>query len=427
MDAALLNIITVFALSLLLSSYEAKPVKSFSVDLIHRDSPLSPFYNASLNRTEHLRNAAMRSISRIKTINYSTANGNKAETVIIPDQGAYLMKIFVGTPPKESLVVADTGSDLTWVQCQPCDKCYPQKDPIFNPSKSSSYKAVSCYSDECSLMPISSCGARNKCRYEKTYMDKTATIGDLADEVIRFGRYSESFPILFGCGHDNLGIFTTNPSGIAGLAQGSLSLISQLGGIIGHKFSYCLVPFHNTYSNSKLTFGNNLNISGPGLVSTPLLTFSSSLYYLTLEAVSIGKDKVEPVHKKGNMIVDSGTTLTMLESSFYNQVENSVIEAFGDDREPIQNPPAPFKLCYAEGSTDEDFPNITFYFAGSDKGLKFNTFNVVGRYFHNLLCFLMVPTKGISILGNLAQVHFKVEYDLLEEEISFLPADCTKK
>ncbi|AES68109.1 eukaryotic aspartyl protease family protein, putative [Medicago truncatula] len=32
----------------------------------------------------------------------------------------------------------DTGSDLVWLQCKPCNICYKQTSPIFNPSKSSS-------------------------------------------------------------------------------------------------------------------------------------------------------------------------------------------------------------------------------------------------------------------------------------------------
>ncbi|KAL7197479.1 hypothetical protein ACSBR2_020091 [Camellia fascicularis] len=47
-------------------------------------------------------------------------------------------------PPKKTLpLVFDTGSDLTWIQCQPyLSSCYQQEDPIFNPNESTTYKNI---------------------------------------------------------------------------------------------------------------------------------------------------------------------------------------------------------------------------------------------------------------------------------------------
>ncbi|PKI37132.1 hypothetical protein CRG98_042467 [Punica granatum] len=44
-------------------------------------------------------------------------------------------------------------SDLTWTQCRPCAKyCYQQKEPIFNPTASTSYGNISCTSSACSQL-----------------------------------------------------------------------------------------------------------------------------------------------------------------------------------------------------------------------------------------------------------------------------------
>ena len=62
-------------------------------------------------------------------------------------QYAYGMTLYLGTPPQKFVVLVDTGSDLVWVQCQPCTSphmCYNETDPFFNPSASSSYSAVPC-------------------------------------------------------------------------------------------------------------------------------------------------------------------------------------------------------------------------------------------------------------------------------------------
>lgn len=47
--------------------------------------------------------------------------------------GEYFVRIGVGSPPKNQYVVIDSGSDIIWVQCQPCTQCYHQSDPVFNP------------------------------------------------------------------------------------------------------------------------------------------------------------------------------------------------------------------------------------------------------------------------------------------------------
>ncbi|KAG2300832.1 hypothetical protein Bca52824_037304 [Brassica carinata] len=56
--------------------------------------------------------------------------------------GDYIVTVGIGTPKHDLSLIFDTGSDLTWTQCEPCGRnktCYPQKEPIFNSSLSSSY------------------------------------------------------------------------------------------------------------------------------------------------------------------------------------------------------------------------------------------------------------------------------------------------
>ena len=423
MKEAVILVIVLCPLSLL-SSAEAKPVNGFSIDLIHRDSPLSPLYNSSMTQTEVIINAALRSISRISLFHF-TEEGNKAETILIPNRGDYLMKIFIGTPPVESLAVADTGSDLIWVQCKPCEQCYPQNAPIFDPKNSSTFEAIPCDSQSCRLLNRYSCGSSGECRYYYSYGDKSFTVGELASDTISFGSNGgqsiDSPKTILGCGHDNEGKFRSTGTGLVGLGGGHLSLVSQIGDEIGHKFSYCLLPF-SANSTSKLKFGSESTVSGNGVVSTPLVAKSpSTYYYLTLEGVSIGEKKLQTEQSVGNIVIDSGTTLTMLESNFYDSFEAAVKEAIGNDHEPVQDPPEPLRLCYRDGSV-ENLPDVTFHFSGADIHLqKMNTFLVVD----NLMCLLMVPSERFSIFGNLAQVNFNVQYDLQRKMVSFSPADCT--
>jgi hypothetical protein len=72
---------------------------------------------------------------------------------IVPTGGAYVVTVGLGTPKKDFTLSFDTGSDLTWTQCEPClGGCFPQNQPKFDPTTSTSYKNVSCSSEFCKLI-----------------------------------------------------------------------------------------------------------------------------------------------------------------------------------------------------------------------------------------------------------------------------------
>ena len=138
--ATTFSIVILCSLSLIEASNDG-----FSVELMHRDSPKSPFYDPSETPQQRLANALRRSVNRVNhfrpTSSFST---NAVGSVIVPASGEYLMQYAVGTSLVKVLGVFDTGSDLTWLQCAPCTKCYQGKDPIFDPAKSSTYKTIPC-------------------------------------------------------------------------------------------------------------------------------------------------------------------------------------------------------------------------------------------------------------------------------------------
>lgn len=102
--------------------------------------------------------------------------------------------------------------------------------------------------------------------------------------------------------------------GIIGLGGGSISLVSQLGSLLGgRKFSYCLVPFHSDpIVESRMSFGNGSEVLGEDVVSTSLVyKVDKTPYFVTLEGISVG-DKFVAFSSsgkvsRGNMFVDSGT------------------------------------------------------------------------------------------------------------------------
>ncbi|XP_010091139.2 aspartyl protease family protein At5g10770, partial [Morus notabilis] len=67
--------------------------------------------------------------------------------------GNYIVTVGLGTPKKQLSLVLDTGSALSWTQCEPCVRyCYAQKEPIFKPLESTSYANVSCASELCNAL-----------------------------------------------------------------------------------------------------------------------------------------------------------------------------------------------------------------------------------------------------------------------------------
>ncbi|KAJ6675058.1 ASPARTIC PROTEINASE CDR1-RELATED [Salix viminalis] len=409
----------------------------FTVDLIHRDSPLSPFYNSEETDLQRINNAFRRSISRVHHFDPAAAasvSPKAAESDVTSNRGEYLMSLSVGTPPFKIMGIADTGSDLIWTQCKPCEGCYKQVDPLFDPKSSKTYRDFSCDARKCRLLEQSSCSG-NICQYQYSYGDQSYTMGNVASDTITLDSTASnpvSFPkTVIGCGHENGGTFSEKGSGIVGLGAGPLSLVSQMGSSVGGKFSYCLVPFSSRAGNSsKLNFGGSAVVSGPGVQSTPLLSSKtmSTFYVLTLEAMSVGNERIKfggssSGTGEGNIIIDSGTTLTIVPEDFFSDFSSAVGNQVHGQR--AEDPSGSLSVCYS-ATSDLKVPAITAHFTGADVKLKsINTFIQVSD---DVVCLAFAPTaSGISIYGNVAQTNFLVGYNIQGKSLSFKPADCTKK
>ncbi|KAI7991022.1 Aspartic proteinase CDR1 [Camellia lanceoleosa] len=412
----------------------------FTAELIHRDSPLSPLYNPSTNKLNRLVNSFRRSFSRashLKQTIKSSTDGIQSQ--IVYAGGEYIMKLSVGTPPVPFFGIVDTGSDLTWTQCKPCTQCFKQNLPYFDPKHSSTYKELSCRSQFCEFLGSadpSTCTSRDSiCQYSTHYGDNSFSIGHLAAETFTFESSTDGravpIPIMvFGCGHDDEGTFNETDTGIVGLGGGKLSFVSQLRHSIHGKFSYCLPPLDSSLSKTKLIFGDNAVVSGVGVVSTPITKKSTdTFYYLTLEGIKVGNKSLTyttpskaNLVDQGNIIIDSGTTLTLLPSELYEKLESELIEVITGNR--TSDPLGLFSLCYSNTIDITKLPTITFKFTGTDRELPLLiTFLQNGN---GPVCLAFVPTDELPIFGNLSQMNLLIGYDIVKSVISFKPTDCTK-
>ncbi|KAL0854546.1 hypothetical protein Bca101_059698 [Brassica carinata] len=358
-----------------LSNATAHTKLGFSADLIHRDSPKSPFYNPTETTAQRLRNAVHRSVNRVVHFNGKDASVHSPQTEITSDGGEYLMNISLGTPPFPIMAIADTGSDLLWTQCKPCDDCYTQDDPLFDPKASSTYKDISCSSRQCTALENqATCSTEdNTCSYTTSYGDKSYTKGNVAADTLTLGstdnRPMQLKNIIIGCGHNNAGTFSKKGSGIIGLGGGSVSLISQLGDSIDGKFSYCLVP-------------------------------------LSSENDTTSKINLEPMR---------------FSTSFYSELEDAVASSI--DAERITDPQNVLSLCYS-ATAKLNVPVITMHFDGAD--VKLDSSNAFVQLSEDLVCFAFRGDDQLAIYGNLSQMNFLVGYDTVSKTVSFKPADCAK-
>lgn len=165
------------------------PSDGFRVRLNHVD------HVKNLTRFERLQRGVMRGRNRLQRLNAmvlaaNAAVGDQVQAPVVAGNGEFLMKLAIGSPPRSFSAIMDTGSDLIWTQCKPCQQCFDQSTPIFDPEESSSFSKLSCSSELCGALPTSTCDG-DSCEYFYTYGDFSSTHGVLAAETFTFGDSSD--------------------------------------------------------------------------------------------------------------------------------------------------------------------------------------------------------------------------------------------
>ncbi|XP_042460071.1 aspartic proteinase CDR1-like [Zingiber officinale] len=436
-------IVILLVLSMAAAAMTTAAAATFSIELIHRDSPKSPFYNHSATSVDRARASIYRSALQARQIaarvqRKGGIEPSDAVSRLVPDTFEYLMELRVGTPPISVLAIADTGSDLIWANCVPCTKCYRQTAPLFDKRNSSSYRTEPCDSNLCKALSSSACGVGRSCEYHYAYQDGSKIDGVLATEDLTF--YStDGSPLVFsniafGCNYQSSGSFSSRTAGLAGLGGGAVSLVSQIVPSLDKiYFSYCLVPKSDTQASSKVIFGSAGVVAG-SKVTTPMMV-EGSFFVLRLEEIIVDGAGSVPVPPSapglttGNIIIASGTTINYLPadvlSSLVQEVSRVVSLPKAADSEGIM------PLCFAvTGEADrQKLPFITFKFAGeasvslSPTSIFMDEFSFAGA----AACLAVANSgSGPPLFGNMAQQNLHVGYDLAIQAVSFASADCTK-
>ncbi|XP_043714960.1 aspartic proteinase CDR1-like [Telopea speciosissima] len=396
----------------------------FAVDLIHRDSPLSPLYNPETTFWDKAEKLYETSIARYAYLT-SKRSSDQYRTDVIPSGFTYLAKLNIGAPPVDVFALVDTGSEVLWIQCDPCEHCQPQTVPIYDRTKSTTYKNLT-YSSGC-------CDSHNNvCSYQLKYVDGSYSNGFLATEFISFANSNNGIKttlrnVAFGCGVNNNLSAKGQVGGVLGLVADELSLVSQLRSITKPKFSYCLGNASDPSSKGNLIIGEDAHISG---FTTPFTFYS--LYQVYVEDIKVGSQSLNlppgALGPPGNVILDSGAVYTFLPP----KVHDKLADVISQELKRFNVRPIPPKIlgwiCY-RGRIGRDlngFPTMTISFKGHAK-LVLERWSIFIQEGNSTFCLAFAHTSGPNkpcVIGSNAQQFYNFGFDLVAKELSIIRSVC---
>ncbi|CAH8270713.1 unnamed protein product [Arabidopsis lyrata] len=423
-------------------SPRASTTKS-SLHVTHRHGTCSRLNNGKATSPDHveilrLDQARVNSIHSKLSKKLTTNHVSQSQSTDLPAKdgstlgsGNYIVTVGLGTPKNDLSLIFDTGSDLTWTQCQPCVRtCYDQKEPIFNPSKSTSYYNVSCSSAACGSLSSAtgnagSCSASN-CIYGIQYGDQSFSVGFLAKDKFTLTSSDVFDGVYFGCGENNQGLFT-GVAGLLGLGRDKLSFPSQTATAYNKIFSYCL-PSSASYTGH-LTFGSAGISRSVKFTPISTITDGTSFYGLNIVAITVGGQKLpipSTVFSTPGALIDSGTVITRLPPKAYAALRSSFKAKMS--KYPTTSGVSILDTCFdLSGFKTVTIPKVAFSFSGGavvelgSKGI-FYAFKI------SQVCLAFAGNSDDSnaaIFGNVQQQTLEVVYDGAGGRVGFAPNGCS--
>ncbi|XP_078431322.1 aspartic proteinase NANA, chloroplast-like [Wolffia australiana] len=361
-------------------------------------------------------------------------------------EGQYLVRLRVGTPPQTFVVVADTGSDLTWVKCR-LGRPDPRWRRPFDPDRSSSFVPVPCSSPLCTdSLPFSlaQCPSpTSPCQYDYGYADGSSAKGIFAEEVATVGSpgggKTRLDGLVVGCTSSSVGSSFRAVDGVLGLGYSNTSFAARATSAFRGKFSYCLVDHLSPRNASDyIVFGGS---SRPGrwrrYAELVLGGDLKPFYAIRVAGITVGgaavnvSDAVWDSAAGGGTILDTGTSLTLLAEPAYRAVADRLSAALGElERVDMK----PFEFCYKwEGVFDEKIvPKLVVRLRGRG-GSVVRLRPPVKSYLIDVadgvkcIGILSAPWPGISTIGNILQQNYLWEFDVANRLVSFKHSSCTHR
>jgi hypothetical protein len=360
----------------------------------------------------------------------SSAAADVPTTLGLPlDTLEYVVTVRLGTPAVTQTLEIDTGSGLSWVQCRPCParRCQPQKDPFFDPGKSSTYSPYTCGSSECAELRRArygaggGCSSHSLCRYIVKYGDGSNTTGTYGSDDLTLTSSSDVVrKFRFGCSHATQGT-VGRVDGLLALGGGAQSLVSQIG---GKAFSYCLPP--TPERTGFLSLGAPPLVSASRYVVTPMHRSRQdpTFYFVLLRAISVAGRRLDmpPSVFAAGSVVDSGTIITRLPPTAYRALRAAFRKEMRAHGYPPAGPNSILDTCYnLTGVGDVKLPRVALVFE-RDATVELHPSGVMEQD-----CLAFAPTAedgSPGIIGNVQQRTFEVLYDVGGGAVGFRRGVC---
>lgn len=353
--------------------------------------------------------------------------------------GYYSISVTIGNPPKVFEFDIDTGSDLTWVQCDaPCNGCTKPADHLYKPRK---HILVSCDHPSCGAVHFPEnprCETPDdQCDFEVDYADHGSVLGVVVTDSFSLRLMNGSLVsphLTFGCAYDlkNPGPYPPPPTaGVLGLGNGKASILSQLQSydltrnVVGH----CL----SGKGGGFLFLGDDLVPSG---IDWMPISADAKLY-LSSPAEFLFNGKPTGI-KDLKVVFDSGSSYTYFSFRVYEAVLDLVrrglngkpLDTVHDKALPIcWKGTKPFKSVH---DVKKYFSTLTLRFTKTRNiqlELQPEAYLIVTEHGNACLGILNGTEAGLddfNIIGDISMLDKMVVYDNEKQQIGWASANCDR-
>ncbi|CAN1788060.1 Aspartyl protease APCB1 [Linum perenne] len=369
---------------------------------------------------------------------------------ISPD-GFYYTYILLGSPPRPYFLDIDTGSDLSWIQCDaPCTSCAKGANDLYKPKTSNMVLPEDSYCQQVQKnMKAEKCNTCKQCDYEIEYADHSSSLGVLVNDKLHLSSENESSKskFTFGCAYDQQGFLLNtlaSTDGILGLSRAKVSFPSQLAsqGIIANVVGHCLTT--DVTGGGYMFLGDEL-LPQRGVRWVPMVDIPFTDFYQTeimkltygSSILSLGGES----DRQRRVVFDSGSSFTYLTKEAYSELVASLKEVVrGGLVQDTSDQTMP--LCWSAESPIRSIADVKQYFKtltlqfGSKWWIISRTFRVPpdgyliisekGNVCLGILDGSKLLDGSTMILGDISLRGQLVVYDNEKKRIGWMPSDCVK-
>ncbi|KAK9735201.1 hypothetical protein RND81_04G190400 [Saponaria officinalis] len=448
----LTHLTIIFVISLFFSS------NGLTLRMIPITSPHLQIIPETYNNVERFQFLANISMSRIyNRRNFSAPDGIKSPII----KGVHFfftqLAMSKGNTAYKPYLILDTGSSITWIQCDGCNPCFDVEGGNFAYAESTSFMRVSLQDDLC---PSDHVNIDGSCGISISYGNPphatvTGLLGreDFSFKNSRTNNVEVYQGLAFLCATSNQGFefgHENQIAGIFGVSLSSLSFLFQLKAQTNLRFSYCLPPLIQLISTEcNMYFGDDAVISGDATrqVQSISMLATNSHYYLSVSGISVNGIRlpIDPAifqydehdNRKG-FIIDIGAPNSVLARSAYDHLKAAIVKYLRDAYGWLPRPPGQFMdLCYSiyPGYEQLSYPVVVLHFVSPDqsgevdmvltKDQLFVDVSLVSGVDHGL-CLMVAPTDdpGPTLLGAFQQSNIAFLHDLPSDRLYFVPQQC---